>query len=343
VSKTAEIEVTTEEENAIVSYNYDGLYGSVEENYTPSFNPWRVKLLQKNSPEIGEVEGALPGKFIVGPMDGTGRDKIIDSLNVILLDYYTGRIANERGEDGKLVGGTDAKRVCGSLDGIAPFFPNTVREGFGDDPIEISLTDWRQPDVSITITEDSVCDGCPMQARNLRDEDGNWLPPTCQAYHRILLYSVEYDEPLQWQTGSYNVLKPLEGRKRGNRWPGLRKMFYPSAEGKLPAFILENGPHSVIITSESVDTSYGSVKAPVLEYSPEPMQPEVFKKFREIEALYTAQKIEFLDRVGNPVYEEADVDDADAAKSTVDPGKAREALTGKDRKNRRLETDENEL
>lgn len=338
-------DVVVKEENALASFDYSGLYTNVEENYEPQFRPWKVKLLQKSSPEVGEVEGALPGKFIVGPMDGTGSDYVVDELNVLLLDYYTGRIANELNDEGKPVDGTKSKRVCGSLDGIRPFFPAEVRQEFeSEEDIEVVVKDWRQPELGeIIITPDTLCEDCPMSATNIRDEDKKWLPPACGNYHRILLYSIDHDQALQWSVGSYNVLKPLEGRKRGP--VGIRAMSYPQKEGALPAFIRDDGPHAVQITSDTIQSNFGPLKTPVLKYAEDPMTPGQFRKFRDVEKLYSEQKASFLDAIEKSTEEALEDAQNEVPKSDPETTENIRSVLGTDkkRKSRRLAADDDEL
>ncbi len=351
-------DLAIKEENALAEFDFGGLYQNVEQNYKPSFNPWRVKLLQKTSPEVDLAEiGGIeprPGMFLVGPMDGTGRDRLFSEIHVVLIDYYSGRIMNELGDDGKPVGGTNSKRVCGSMDGVRPFFPMDVVGACEEagEPVHVALMDWRQPELGVvTITEDSVCEGCPMSSMKIKDEDGKWLPPPCGDYHRIIMFCLEVMQPIQWQAGSFNVLKPLEGRKRVKRGnppiPGLRKMSYPSNPGEIPPFIRDGKPYSIKVGSDIIQTIHQPIRVPVLSYSDNPMTADQWAGFRKLEKFYSEQKAAFLETIINDTAPDRREDSEPVAS---DPAEKREvnqnvkdALgAGGGRKKRRLGAEDEE-
>lgn len=346
-------ELAVREEAAIESFDYGGLYDYVEDNYQAGFSPWKIKLVQRASDENGEELNGVtvsPGKFIVGPMDGTGQDVVVDSVRVLLLDYFNGRIANEKDAEGNPTDGNNSPRICGSYDGIHPFFPKEIRDEFEDEAdIHTVVRDWRQPELGdITITPQTLCSECPMAASNILDEDGNWLVPPCQPYPRVLLYDFDREMALEWRISSYNVRKPIEGRKRVKKGerpiPGIRALCYPPRPGEPPAFLrVVNGVRSaypVKITVDKVPTNNGPVYIPVLSYDEAPLEPGAARKFQDIVELYKNQKQAYLEYVMNA----SDVaeQEADGDKPKADPDVKSVLGTGKGRK-RRLGAEDDEL
>jgi hypothetical protein len=318
--------LATRPETAIAQYDFSGLYTNVE-RYETRFSPWKAILLQKNHDFVNEDEiggvAPRPGMWLVGPLDGTGRDQLFpDGIHVLLMEYFSGRIFNAVDENGNPTDGVNSPRLCGSMDGKVPYFPLSVREACEEagEPVHVKLTDWRRPDMGeIIIDETSSCVGCPLADTRVFGEGKKWLPPPCKPFPRLFLYCFEVGRPIQIQTKSVNVVRILEGRSRPKKnedpIPGIRKMCWPENlddPNALPPFFINGLPHAVRLGSKNFETAHQVIKVPTLAYAEEPLTPEQWDAYKEAQLLYNQRKESILAAMRQEM-EQNEIESYDAA------------------------------